>query len=328
MNENNYLSKDYTNCLRGIFAILVVIHHLYQYSGLLSGTLVGGLLQLLGSLSVAMFFFFSGYGLMYSSGKENYTANFIKNRFIPLYDFYAVLVALYAVWTYFIEGTFSPEKIVQSFLFGGTVVTNGWYMQATFMLYILFFLVFNYIKTPKNRLIVFGVCIVIYCAYCYCRGLSYWWYSTAPCMFVGMLWCYFKDSIDKLLEKYSYLVFALFSIMFIIFVVLSKLGILNTICDMMYPAFFVGSAISLSYILANTPVINNPFFTLCGRYSLEIYLTHGFFLRLIKANIITDVFLFIVVVIVGTILASIVMKMLYTKICEWLTKKGEPKSTV
>ena len=69
--ENKYMSKDYTNCIRGIFAILVVIHHLYQYSGLFNGTYIGVLLQLSGALSVSVFFFFSGYGLMFSSNKDN-----------------------------------------------------------------------------------------------------------------------------------------------------------------------------------------------------------------------------------------------------------------
>ena len=40
------ISSASSNCLKGIFAICVLIHHLYQGSGLLHDTVIGGVLQL------------------------------------------------------------------------------------------------------------------------------------------------------------------------------------------------------------------------------------------------------------------------------------------
>ena len=36
------ISSDCSNCLKGFFAICVLIHHLYQHSGLLHQTIIGG----------------------------------------------------------------------------------------------------------------------------------------------------------------------------------------------------------------------------------------------------------------------------------------------
>lgn len=65
------LSKDKCNCLKGIFAIIVLIHHLKQHSGVFSDYAVPSIiLQAMGYLSVAVFFFISGYGLAFSWQKK------------------------------------------------------------------------------------------------------------------------------------------------------------------------------------------------------------------------------------------------------------------
>lgn len=61
--SKDYLSKENTKALKGIFAVFVLWHHLYQYSALITGTVIGIVFQAMGYLSVGMFFFLSGYGL-------------------------------------------------------------------------------------------------------------------------------------------------------------------------------------------------------------------------------------------------------------------------
>lgn len=308
------MSKEYTNCLRGIFAILVVIHHLYQYSGLLRGTYIGVILQLFGFVSVAMFFFFSGYGLMLSDSKKDYIKHFFSKRFLPLYCFYVFLIILYSIWTLLLEKSVSPTLILQSFLFGRTIVTNGWYLQTTFVAYLLYLLVFKYCKSPKMKTLFFGVGISIYCVICILFDLGINWYQTMPCMVLGMVYCLRKIYIDKLLKKYAWLVFILFSIAFAISYVLSAISGINVIFDVLYSLFFVCAVVALSYILCNTSLIENNFTKLCGKYSLFIYVSHGLFLKLIKLGYIKNAYVYIFVVLVATIISSIILKKVYAKI--------------
>lgn len=323
MKENLYLSKEYTRCLRGLFAILVVAHHLYQYSGLLKRTFIGEILTISGALSVAVFFFFSGYGLMLSSNKERYIQCFLRTRFFPLYCFYIVIVVLYSLWTLILGGTISLKQIAQSFLFGGTIVTNGWYLQATFVFYLLYWLIFSVFKSPKMQICLFGIAICFYFVFCFLLGLNIWWYQSVFSMVLGMVYCYQKKKIDALLGKCAWLILILTSALFIIFVMLSSV---TALVSVVYSLFFVCAVICFSYVSCDTPIINNSFFSLCGKYSLEIYVTHGFFLRLIRLHIIESKLLYVLVVIVGTVIMSAIMKKVYTKTFAFIstTKQRNP----
>ena len=293
LKETKYMSKEYTNCMRGIFAILVVIHHLYQYSGLFRGTYIGVILQLFGFVSVAMFFFFSGYGLMLSADKKNYIEHFFRKRFLPLYCFYVFLIVLYSVWTIIIENSISFGKVIQSFFFGGTIVTNGWYLQATFVTYLLYYFVFRVFKSPKMRIIFFSIGILAYCVICRLLELGINWYQTIPCVVLGLIFMANKKKIDALFRKYSWIIFIMCSMLFAGCFVLSSVSKVDVIFDMLYSLFFVCAMITLSYMLSNTVIINNKLMTLVGKYSLEIYVAHGLFLRLIKLEFIKNVYIYI-----------------------------------
>lgn len=320
MENTKYMSKEYTACLRGIFALCVVAHHLYQHSGLFRGSYIGAILQLLGYVSVAVFFFFSGYGLMFSSRKENYLKGFLRKRFIPLYCFYVFLIVLYSIWTFIIKKSVLPKAIVQSFFFGTTVVTNGWYFQATFVMYLLFFITFTIFKTKNKQILFFGVGILVYCIVCNLLNLGLTWYQTIPCTILGMLFCYKKSFIDTLFEKYVWLIFILSGVLFAGCYLLSSASNIKIIFGVLYSLFFVCATISFSYILCNTLLIKNKFTAFCGKYSLEIYASHGLFLPLFKLGYIKNVYVYILVVLLGTFIASFLIKKVYLLITSLFKK--------
>ena len=59
--NNTYLSKDNCNSFRGLFALIIIIHHIAK--SVSSGIILKPFTQV-GYLIVAVFFFYSGYGLM------------------------------------------------------------------------------------------------------------------------------------------------------------------------------------------------------------------------------------------------------------------------
>lgn len=323
MKKDKYLSREYTNCLRGIFAIVVVCHHLYQYIELFNGTRIGSMLEVSGSLAVSVFFFYSGYGLMLSSQKKDYIKNFFRNRFLPLYCFYVVLIIIYIGWTLLLEKSIMPQEILQSFFFGETIVSKGWYLQATFVLYLLYLFSFAIFKSSKMQITVFAITIVFYCAFCHFMGLNIWWYQSILSVILGMLWCCCKDKIDAILNKYSIVVFVLSLILFAAAYIICNMWTF-VILKMIRGLLFVCVTVVFSYILCNTFIINNLFFNLCGKYSLEIYVSHGLFLRLIKLNIVNNKIVYVLVVIVGTVVTSLVLKIIYNKIVSLISKKKQP----
>lgn len=314
MKENKYLSKEYTNSLKGICAILVVIHHIYQYIGLSSNYLIIIVLQLIGFLSVAIFFFLSGYGLMYSSNKKDYIKNFFIKKILPFYLFCILLINLYCFVTLLLEKEYSPQKLIQSFFFGSTIITNGWYLQAILVIYILYFIIFKLIKSDKKRILAFGICIAIYCLICHFIGLGINWYQTIPCVVLGMIVCKNKDRLDKCLNKNSWLIFIFSTVLFILSYAISAVTNIAVFFNMLYSLFFVFAMVAFSYIICNTKLISNRLTSLCGDYSLEIYVSHGFFLKLYKLKYITNPVVFIFIVIIGTVVVSFILKKVYKKI--------------
>ena len=319
MKEDNYLSKEYTNCVRGICAIIIVVHHLYQYTGLFAGTHIGNLLQLSGALAVSVFFFYSGYGLMLSSAKQNYIQSFFRSRFLPLYCFYVILVILYSFWTLWIEHKISLDLFLQSFFFGNTLVTNGWYLQATFVLYLIYLFSFSTFNATKTRILVITVAVFLYCILCRHMNLGIWWYQTIPCAVLGMIYCNRKPQIDILLKKYVWIIFIVSCVSAVFFKIAFE-SFNAPVFIVIFFLFFVCAVITFSHILCGTPIINNSFFALCGNYSLEIYVSHGFFLRLIRLNIINNKFTYILTVIIGTIILSTFFKKVYQR-CSLTLKK-------
>ena len=173
------------------------------------------------------------------------------------------------------------------------------------------------------QILLFSGCIFVYCAICHFFDMSMIWYQNVPCLVFGMIYYAGKEYIDRQLETRAWGILAICGILFAGCTALAYIGEIPVIFDVLYFVFFVCCIISLSYILANTRLIQNSFFALCGAYSLEIYVTHGLFLRLIKIKYIEQlpVYVYVLLVIVGTILMSVLMKKVYRAIVLILKKK-------
>ena len=187
-------------------------------------------------------------------------------------------------------------------------------------MYLIYLLVFKIFKLAKTQILFFSIGIFAYCVVCRLLDLGTYWYQTIPCMVLGMIYCNKKNHIDVVLQKYAWRIFGLFSILFAVSFLLSVMTKIMVLFDVLYSLFFVCAMISLSYIFCNTSLIENKFTKLCGEYSLEIYVTHSLFLRLIKLKYIENIPLYIITVIIGTILMSLITKKIHTKIMSFFKR--------
>lgn len=97
--QGDYLNLAKCNCLRGIMAVAIVLHHMSEKT---HGGIAFPQLQHIGYLIVAVFFFLSGYGLTVSYSKKGiaYFRGFWRKRIGYLAVVYLLVTALY--WVYFI----------------------------------------------------------------------------------------------------------------------------------------------------------------------------------------------------------------------------------
>lgn len=225
-----------TKSLRGLAAIGVILHHVSQEMIFQQafGANKPGVISLFvnaGYLFVAVFFFWSGFGLVKSfESKENYLDGFMKKRVLKVLvvPFY-VNVILYAVFLLIMKKEMPVAQWITNFT-GLTLMNDyAWYPIVAAILYTAFYVLFNNVK---NR----GVCFAIIALIIVLQGLFFcvsghfawwagdnnwwlshsgwekshwwmgfkifwfsgeWWVNSSPAFFIGLLFAHFESCIRK-----------------------------------------------------------------------------------------------------------------------------------
>ena len=146
-SNKDYLSKENTNCIKGIFILIVFYSHLctyipYQHS---KDFLMYDLRSFLGQLMVTMFLFYSGYGIYESikKKKSNYVNNIpIKRILITLLNF-DIAVLTFAVVNQLIGNGKTLEEILLALTGWGGIGNSNWYIFAILFLYLSTYISFK-----------------------------------------------------------------------------------------------------------------------------------------------------------------------------------------
>lgn len=321
----NYLSKQNTDALKGIFAICVLSHHLSQIVHIYDYSFVASIFQFMGYLSVAVFFFLSGYGLALSYDKKcNYIDGFPKNRILDFYIKYCLLILGYLIY-YAISGVdVSAIKILKSFTFGQTVVAYGWYFQTTLILYILFYFTFKICKRRELQLVWFGIVLFAFCAILYLLGFSTIIIECVFCMLFGMFWYRNKEKIDSVIfnSKTKFVWFVLFFFAFCITLIFWNIVkihiILKLLVKLLSAIFFVITVL----FVANFVNIKNKLTNALGKYYFEIYAFHGMCINFWRYIIkIENDYVFILLAVASTLAFSAAIHPIF-KLSSKIIKRG------
>lgn len=187
-------SLEVSKGILGIFAILIMVHHLAQE--LVDEPAIKGFLFLedWGVCFVGVFFFFSGYGLMKSIlTKQDYLNGFFKKRFIKiLIPFYgSILVFLF--YNIAIGESYKASETI-AYVTGWKLINpHMWYMIEIALLYTIFYMIFRFVKNINMALILTGASIIpIVIGSLFLGHGEYWfqgewWYNTVFLFFIGIL---------------------------------------------------------------------------------------------------------------------------------------------
>jgi fucose 4-O-acetylase-like acetyltransferase len=332
--KKDYFSLENTTCLKGILAVCVVISHLW---GMLSignsklsdgfiGLMIGLISDCFAYLSVAMFLFISGYGLYKQYEKQGavYINRFLQKRVLPLYLINVILIVFYSISNAILANEIPWLAILQSFLFGGTIVSKGWYIQAIIVWYLLFFMVFKFIKNDKLKILTMIGAYFIYLAVCLVMELSSTWYEGAFCLVLGIIYAKYFNKLNEFIadKKRFVLSILLFIALFFVVFFLSRAKFLYG------PIRIVARSISACLFTINLVLflkiipINNVATRFLGKIGLEIYVFHGFFLTLYRNNFIyiDNMVLYCVLVLISSIVFAWIMHPIFFNILKIGTK--------
>lgn len=313
--NQSYLSKEMGNAWRGLFAIVVLLHHLSQRT---DPGLAFRLFRPAGYLAVAVFFFFSGYGLQKSHmASENYQNKFLQKRLLKILLPYAFVTLLY--WVLFaVNGTvFSLKDVALSLVNGDPIAFASWYILSICYFYVVYWL---FMLTCKRRFNLMVLCaalyFVVYAILCRVFGYDEWWYNASHLLVLGMLWATHEQRILHVIAKRYYLLAGCTLVGF-----LASFGALyadlltglmwELVLSWISAALFVGMVLLVSMKIR----IQNPILQFLGKISMEIYLIHGLFMRGLRSELlrVENDFLWACLIIVG----SVLLGWGFNKLCSW-----------
>ena len=132
----DYLDKETTTCVNGIFILVVFLSHIQSYITLPSGFLV--FTKAFGQLMVAMFLFYSGYGVGISIRNKgmDYVRNIPRRRVAKVFLQLIPAVLIYTVIDLICGIPFTAYKFIFSLLAWENMGNSNWYIFVILWLYI------------------------------------------------------------------------------------------------------------------------------------------------------------------------------------------------
>ena len=232
--DTQYLSKDYTASIKGIFIMLVFISHARSYFDytMIYDQYTIQFMNTIGQLMVTLFLFYSGYGVFVSIEKkqEQYVNKMPVDRILKtLFDFVLALI-LFVILGLYLGKKYTISKLLLACTGLVSIGNSNWYMFVIFTLYIMTYFVFKLWK--KKYIFALISMTILSLIYIYViRDLQPDRFcNTYLCYALGMWYAYGKNKVDQILNKYSwsyYLVLLMLLLVFICIYPLRYIRIMN-----------------------------------------------------------------------------------------------------
>ena len=321
INSKDYLSLATCKSYRGLFAIVVILHHLAQRTE--TGVLFRFFISM-GSLAVAFFFFLSGYGLQrsYITKSDKYRDGFLLKRVPTVFIPYIIITTIYWLTLLFLGQFYSLKDIIQRFIDGNPIADHSWFIVNILIFYVVFWLLMHLCKKNYLMMVLGGfIWYILHFIFCYKMQYGGFWYTSSQLLVIGMFWATYEQNVISLYKKNKFTLTAIVSasLFFLFFNLNGLLPLTN----------------NLTYILINlSPYLTRIFFVLSvlafflkihfgnkilnflGEISLELYISHGLFIRVLRSKFmyIDNELIWSISVLAGTILFSYGLHILFQAI--------------
>ena len=344
-SNNDVLDKYNSNKIKGLLAILIIMHHLSIY---IKDVILFKILTIIGIIAVSAFFFYSGYGLMTSYlKKESYIKDFLNKRIMKIVMPYIIAI-MFTGLAYLLTRQLTPRKIFNSLVEGEPIVRFSWYVLAIIILYVVFYLSAKFLKKKKMiNIAVFGGTILYCIVVNNVLGFNNWWVNSCFAFFIGIFWASYKERYTITLKDKNKIIRYAIILLIILFVIIgfqfftseyAAMDIINNtdLADdiMRQPIPVINMniiCIVLLFMLFNILEkvrLNDKVFTFLGNISFEIYLYHGLVMYLLRNSCYycrIDYIYAILVIGLSIILAKL-MNVANNKIYAFYLSKIEKKS--
>ena len=279
--NESYLSFNTTNTVKGICILLVFVSHYNQYlfgSNFAFNSVTDRLYQLcsyfIGQWIVAMFLFYSGYGVMESILKKgiDYVNKIPIRRILNVLLNFDVAIISYLILSMFLSQEISYEKVFLSFVAWDSLGNSNWYIFVILVCYLCTYVAFKLTSKLSKAIKIISLLVL-----CVLVLLYYvkepWWYDTILCFPLGIFYSYYKLHIQSILHKYSIFIIILGFISFP-FLFLCQIGVYYNFIAVAFCIFVVSFTMKFH--------IENAFLVWCGQHLFPLYIYERLFMILLS----------------------------------------------
>ena len=206
----DYISKERTNAIKGIFILVVFLSHIrpfiidagYMYHGI--GDLIfRRFLGIFGQLMVVMFLFYSGYGVMESIGrkKDQYVKSMPRHRILSTLLNFDIAVCAFLAVDLLLKHDVTAPQFLLSLIAWDSVGNSNWYIFAILICYTVTWLAASIIKEPKQLCITVFILLTL-SAVTLGFFKEYYWYNTLWAYPAGMYYSYNRPKIEGYIDTH------------------------------------------------------------------------------------------------------------------------------
>ena len=314
--NSDYMSKDTTGAINGIFVLLVFMCHIsgYMKLGGSSDTIWLDLKSWLGQLVVVTFLFYSGYGMMCSIMKKGtpYVKGIFRRRFLSLFAHFDIAVLLFLLMNLALGIMTKTRTTLLAFTTWESIGNSNWYITAVLCLYLI--LIVSFLIFRKHRLPGLIAMTVLTCGLAFALikvGKPAWYYNTLILFPLGMWYAYLKKYIDKFVMKNNYIY------MLCITVAVAAFAVGHKYRSAGLPVYWAwASAFMLIVVLVSMKIkIGNPALSMLGKHVFSVYILQRIPMTIFKRlGLVNNNLNYFILCFAATLLMAIVFDALMKKL--------------
>ena len=343
--EEDFLSIRQTGAVQSAACIGIILHHLSQqvtnYGSLDKGLIT--VFSYAGILFTAVFFFFSGYGLMVSLQRRTDYLNTFLQRRLPtvLIPFWLCNSIILLTNRLFYGVRYSFDQMIRYISGIDLINGNGWFIIEIVIIYVLFFALFSMFRNRDIALILLTMAVFVLIAYGFFSGhdpkneqwfKGEWWYNSTITFALGLWYARFRHKLDSFFSLRYRTLSVLF---FLLFIASFRFSVhcvgrygyyyyLSVSVGRKYACItLVSQATTCSIfviwliLLLMKITLGNRILASLGKIRLPLFLLHGYFVSTVFSNIKMHAFFRFGAVIICSVLAASVV----SPISAYLVKK-------
>lgn len=265
---NRSVSRNNQITMRGIFALIIVISHMFRNTTCYSDIFSASILHFFFPSIVCIFFFYSGYGLMFSfmKGKQktcmSQVVHYLKKLGVP-----ALIIYLITVFIAFFSKTEIPA--ISSI--------GGWFAQVLLLLYVSYAVFSHFADSPLKLLVLETVFVGTFTVGAKILGIPSFVFIDLPAFLFGMLVRLDESLFQKLFGKIGvFIASVMLSFLGGSYLAMARFGIAPNGLGLGLIFGFINSiseVVMIQILLTHICFKERNLLNFLGKYSYEIYLS-------------------------------------------------------